>query len=64
MARTFFASPVLRMRLGNLCPESHREAMDQILVNDLTILRLMNCDYTLLPEKIARTILNEVKLYS
>ena len=52
VARKFFFSEVLRQRVVDLCPMLFREAMKKILFNDLILLRLMSCDYTLLPDKI------------
>ena len=57
VARKFFFSDVLRKRVVDLCPLLYRAAMEKILFNDLIILRLMSCDYTLLPAKIGRKLL-------
>ena len=38
----------------NLVPELYRPAIERILLNDLVLLRLMSCDYTLLPTKIGK----------
>ena len=54
VARTIFASPILRRRLVNLCPEVYRPIMAKILLNDLILLRLMSCSYLLLPSKIGK----------
>ena len=56
IARKTLSSPVLRQRLVDLCPDVYRQAMEQILLNDLTILRLMSCGYLLLPSKIGKLI--------
>ena len=52
MARKVYGSQVLRKRLINFCPPLYRSAMDRILFNDLILMRLMSCDYRLLPSKI------------
>jgi hypothetical protein len=54
LARKVFHSEELRGRLVNLCPEIYKQAMSRILFNDLILLRLMSCDYLLLPAKIGR----------
>ena len=57
MARKIYHSSILRQRLVNLCPVLYRPVMDSILFNDLVvILRLMSCDYQLLPSKIGEAL--------
>ena len=60
VARKFFNSEVLRQRVVDLCPMLYREAMQRILFNDLILLRLMSCDYSLLPDKIGMYCLNYI----
>ena len=54
VARKVFNSSNMRRRLVNLVPELYRPAIERILLNDLVLLRLMSCDYTLLPTKIGK----------
>ena len=51
-ARKVFKSKELRDRLVNLCPPLYKAAYEKILLNDLTILRLMSCRYEVLVHKI------------
>ena len=44
----------MRERLVKLTPELYRPAMRKILLNELILLRLMSCDYKLLPDKIGQ----------
>ena len=63
LCRKMLFSKSLRGRMVNLCPELYRSAMRMILVNDLVILRLMSCDYVLLPDKIGiRLVSNKFKI--
>ena len=50
--RKFYRSSELRSRLVNLCPNLYKNAFEQILFNDLIILRLISCRYRLLVDKI------------
>ena len=52
LARKVFGSSNMRSRLVQLVPHLYRPAMEKILLNDLILLRLMSCDYKLLPAKI------------
>ena len=54
VARKIFKSEILRERIVQLCPELYRPAMRRILFNDLILLRLMSCEYKLLPDKIGK----------
>ena len=54
LARKIYGSEALRNRIVQLCPVIYRPAMAQILFNDFILLRLMSCDYDLLPDKIGR----------
>ena len=60
VARKILSEEALRKRLVNLCPVIYRAAMASILLNDLTLLRLMSCSYLLLPEKIGTTKLYRI----
>ena len=55
VARKIFHEEELRNRLVKLVPEVFRPAIQKILFQDLILLRLMSCDYLLLPEKIGKT---------
>ena len=50
--RKFYRSSELRGRLVDLCPPLYRNAFEQILFNDLIILRLISCRYRVLVDKI------------
>ena len=52
MARKVYGSEVLRKRLLSFCPPLYKSAMERVWFNDLILLRLMSCDYLLLPSKI------------
>ena len=54
LARKVFGSTNMRNRLVQLVPQLYRPAITRILLNDLTLLRLMSCSYKLLPSKIGR----------
>jgi hypothetical protein len=56
VARKIFHEEVLRERLVKLVPEVFRPAMRKILFQDLILLRLMSCDYVLLPDKIGKSL--------
>ena len=60
VARKVFTSSNMRERLVKLTPELYRPAMRKILLNELILLRLMSCDYKLLPDKIG---LEETKIF-
>ena len=60
LARKVFGSSNMRSRLVQLVPRLYRPAMEKILLNDLILLRLMSCDYKLLPAKIGIEV-NEPK---
>ena len=53
-----FHSEELRNRMVKMVPDVFRPAVSQILFNDLILLRLMSCDYLLLPDKIGKTSLS------
>ena len=55
--RKFYRSTELRGRLVDLCPPLYRNAFEQILFNDLIILRLISCRYRVLVEKIGILII-------
>ena len=55
VARKIFHEEELRNRLVKLVPEVFKPAIQKILFQDLILLRLMSCDYLLLPEKIGKT---------
>ena len=54
VARKVLSSPNMRNRLVQLTPQLYRPAITRILFNDLILLRLMSCDYKLLPDKIGK----------
>ena len=52
--RKVYRSTELRERLVSLCPPLYQEAMRQLLLNDLTILRLTSCKYKVLVEEVGK----------
>ena len=60
--RKVYRSRELRERLVALCPPVHREAYRQLLLNDLTILRLTSCKYRVLVDEVGKYYSNLVKL--
>ena len=54
VARKVFKSSNLRNRLVQLVPELYRPAFERIMLNESVLLRLMSCDYKLLPAKIGK----------
>ena len=60
VARKMFHSEELRNRMVKMVPDVFRPAVSQILFNDLILLRLMSCDYLLLPDKIGKTSLEKM----
>ena len=56
MARKVFHSSNMRNRLVQLVPPLYRAAIERILLNDLVLMRLMSCDFKLLPDKISMII--------
>ena len=50
-----YSSSSLRNRLVNLCPELYRSGITRMLFNDLILLRIMSCDYKLLPSKVGKS---------
>ena len=56
VGRKVFHSEALRKRLVDLVPVVYRPALSMVLFNNLILLRLMSCDYVLLPSKIGRFV--------
>ena len=54
VARKVYGSSVLRQRIVSLCPPLYQSVMAMVLFNDLVLLRLISCDYQLLPSKIGK----------
>ena len=61
--RKFYRSSELRARLVDLCPALYRNAFQQILFNDLIILRLISCRYRVLVDKIGIMMIIEGFIY-
>ena len=62
VARKMFCEEELRSRIVKLVPQEFRPAMEKILFQDMILLRLMSCDYLLLPEKINRLCKEQMRL--
>ena len=52
-----FRSNELRERLVALCPPLYQEALRQLLLNDLIILRLTSCKLKVLVEEVGKSCL-------